>query len=969
MKSVSRALRGAALLAAAFLAMSGVRARAQDSAPRVFEVYWQSSRTIGLPGVSNVVVLEESICRAQVSQDKVEFAGLTRGETLAFAWVNDQRLTMRIRVVARPIDLPPPHLSNADLDALGRGYVGSSMQTSMGGAGTPGYLFLHHFEWQQQSDGTRLGIRGQVQDSTFPGAPLFNPNTVSIQYSTKRSELWLMDFPLTVNGGMDAKVSPYSAYNVYMVRGAETIFHRGANRYELFAGATIPSYFLTLEGTSDVAGFNFSRQQTDKLYMYATTGWVNSPVQGPLFSTMQRQNSFMQTAGVAYRPNLQWAAQGTVGASTQGGLAQGTLSYAGSRLSAFVSGTSSSPEFPLNQLQLLFAGGTSITAGGTLKLDSRFSGSLYFQHSSTKATPFYPVSGDSDYLNPGLSWAITPTESLTLNYNYTRNSSGASLLGRGQGQRYDVALNSRLGPRISNTAQITVGALSDPLQLNAQGQFTARDVLSVPIRSGFLTVGFEHTRNNPSMVMRLHDDLGLLSPALQQLFLLDPVGFTQSSQLPPQISALLQNLQPTDTQISVSGQFKIGSRLNLSPTVGYTQNAAGPGQKSNSNLFGYALSYQLTPSIQIVSSLSNVLLYDFRQGGVRRTTLMTIGFNKSLTGTPRWLQPFRETRRAIRGRVFRDMNVNSAFNAGEPGMAGVRVDLNTGESTRTNAQGEYELTGLKPGAYRVSVPLDQFKEAVRATGSTDVRVELLEDKSAEINFGIVNFARVMGNVFNDYQMDGNRQPDANGLRGIRLLLAGAGKTRSFVTDGTGDYELNEVAPGDYVLSVDRSTLPANFLAPEDSMPIHVEPTSTIVKDIPLRALRSIAGHVYFKAGGGNILKTSATGKSAAGNTGTVGGAGTNGAAGTSSLQPVAGVRIAIGQATTTTDAEGGFILRNLPAGNLELNLIPLIPPPPGLDMPRGRVRMPRDPIQVENATIVISNPELLKYLVPLVAAN
>jgi len=28
------------------------------------------------------------------------------------------------------------------------------------------------------------------------------------------------------------------------------------------------------------------------------------------------------------------------------------------------------------------------------------------------------------------------------------------------------------------------------------------------------------------------------------------------------------------------------------------------------------------------------------------------------------------------------------------------------------------------------------------------------------------------------------------------------------------------------------------------------------------------------------------------------------------------------------------------------------------------MRLPREPIQVENATIVISNPELLKYLLP-----
>ncbi len=958
-----KALQGLALLAVSLLALSGLTTRAQESLPHVVEVYWQSSRTLSVPGVTSVVVLDDSLCRAQVSSDQVEFIGLSRGETVAFVWVKEQRSTIRLRIVARPVALSPPRLSKSELEALGYGVYGSSVQTFIGPEGNTDFFFLHHFEWQRQDEGTRLSIRGQAQDTTLPGVPLFNANSASIRFSTARTDLSLIDFPLNVNGGIEAKVSPFSPYNVYMVRGANVTLRRGANQCEFFGGATIPSYYLSLGGTRDVAGFNFNRKQSDRLYLYATTGWVDSPFLRPNFQ-LQRENSFFQTAGLAYRPNPQWAIQGTMGGSTRGSMAQGTLSYTGEQLTAFLTGNTSSADFPLNQLQLFFAGGSSVSAGTTLHLNSQLAGSLYYQHSATKPTAFFPAQGLSDYLNPNLSFAITPRQALTLNYTYSRNRSGLTLLGRSQGQRLDIALNSRLGAQLSNTAQFTLGALRDPLRLNAQGQFTARDVLSVPIRPGFITVAFQHTRNDPSLEKRLNQQISLLSPALQKLFLLNPLVFVQSSEIPPEILALLENLRPTDTEVSVSGQFHMRDRLNFSPTVGYVRNAEGLGRNTNSHLFGYTLSYQVAPTLQLISSLSNVFVFMPQQQGVRRTTVLTLGFNKTLSGTPRWLVPFHQPRGTIRGRVFRDLNVNGAFNVGEPGLAGVRVDLNSGETVLTDSQGRFEFSGLKPDTYRVSVPLSQFVDAVRVTSPTDVHVELFQEKTAEVNFGIINFARVMGNVFNDYLLDGKGQPDANGLRGIRLVLTGAGTSRNVVTDGAGDYELYEVTPGDYQLTVDATTLPSNFDASAEPINIHVAPTATIVQPVPVRALRSIAGHVYFKPNGSGNVESHASirnGQEIANPGNSLNG---TRRVDSSILQPLAGIQLTIDHTVDTTDAEGSFVLRNLPAGELVLTIVPARPVPPGLAVPEARIKLPRSPIQIEGAAVVISNPDLLNYLLP-----
>ena len=74
------------------------------------------------------------------------------------------------------------------------------------------------------------------------------------------------------------------------------------------------------------------------------------------------------------------------------------------------------------------------------------------------------------------------------------------------------------------------------------------------------------------------------------------------------------------------------------------------------------------------------------------------------------------------------------------------------------------------------------------------------------------------------------------------------------------------------------------------------------------------------------------------------------------------VQITAGYGVAKTDKDGAFLLRNLPAGNLTITLVPVKPLPEGLQLPTGSVRMPADPIQVQGATIVISNPELVPYL-------
>jgi hypothetical protein len=210
------------------------------------------------------------------------------------------------------------------------------------------------------------------------------------------------------------------------------------------------------------------------------------------------------------------------------------------------------------------------------------------------------------------------------------------------------------------------------------------------------------------------------------------------------------------------------------------------------------------------------------------------------------------------------------------------------------------------------------------------------------------------------------------------------RQRTVVAQDTGDFEIDDVAPGDYRISVDAGTLPANYSLPQDTFTLHVSPVSTAVENIPARAMRSIAGRVFVKvlaepaaqAADSSKLKISGMPAGSVRNQrgGQAGGranqAGRGQAQGTSgapaggdyNLVPLAGVQITAGFGVVKTDENGNFLLRDLPAGDLTVTLIATKDLPEGMKVPSGQVKMPAEPIQVQGASIVISNPELAPYL-------
>ncbi|MBV9073091.1 MAG: hypothetical protein JOZ10_05610 [Acidobacteria bacterium] len=936
----------------------------EPAVPSSVDVYWKSTRSISAPGVSSVVVLDDEIAHAQIGNETIEFAGLSRGSTVVLAFVNGNPVSIVVNVIERPMAVIPPSLLRKESE-LAHGTYGSDFQMSSAG-GVSNFVLLNSFTWAQQMGDHRLEVNSQIEDNTAFGGHSANLRTGGVIYRTPHTVLNAVDFNESLSGAVpDDHINNFSSPSVVELRGAGITLDRGRNEYSIFAGTTLPYYFLSLNATRDVAGFTFHRKETDKLNLFGGLNYASIPL--ALDSGIERRNYVMQSAGFSYKLTKNLLIGGQGGYSNAGGLARFDASYTSFRFSAYASAIRASQTFPLNQLQSLFSGTSSIRGGLSYRTTLRLTQGFYFEHSTITPGLIYRFSGSSDYLSPTLGYHFSPGETLNFNYTYSRNIGGFSPAAT-TGNRYDVSVNSQLGSRISNTAQATIGSIQDPLQINSEDQFSVRDAVSVPIKGQTFMFGVEHDRTQPSLLSKLNNELTLLSPALQTQFLANPAAFIDSSNFPPEIKALLAAEQPSGTTFSASGNISVGSKLRLSPNVSLTYTGNGVNAESWTNSFGYSLVYLLRPTFQFRSSLTNVLLWNGQQNSMQRTWILSAGFQKNFSATPGGL-PLLHRSRMIEGRVFRDNNINGAFNNGEPGLEGIEVRLDNGEVTTTDTDGRYKFNSVSADQHQVSVDLMQFKEPVRMTTPSEASVDVIQKHIAVADFGILDFARVMGTVYNDLRFDNRRQPDSKGVQGIEVLLDNGKNVRRMQTAGAGDFELDNVPPGDYKLSIEANSLPANYAAPGEAVPIHVSPVATVVQEIPLRALRSISGQVLLRVenpprqtqnlqpGVSNAaLKNKTRGEKQQ--------AASDSASDQQSYKfvPLAGVRIKAADSTAQTDEAGNFLIRNLPAGRVSVGLIPVQAVPEGMKLPSGELTLPAEPIQVQGASVVITNADLVPYL-------
>ncbi|HYO87786.1 MAG TPA: SdrD B-like domain-containing protein, partial [Candidatus Limnocylindrales bacterium] len=205
--------------------------------------------------------------------------------------------------------------------------------------------------------------------------------------------------------------------------------------------------------------------------------------------------------------------------------------------------------------------------------------------------------------------------------------------------------------------------------------------------------------------------------------------------------------------------------------------------------------------------------------------------------------------------VWDDLDQDGRQDAGEPGLAGVTVQLwNSAKTTMimqssTNANGNYTVVAPVPGSYRVRVVLptinDQFSPKDNAaagdTADSDINptganlgfTDILSIASnvisiSNVDAGIIKFRTAtptrtptpvnFGNfVWDDLDQDGRQDAGEPGLAGITVQLWNSGKTTLIdqdVTNSSGIYSLQSPGPGNYRVRVVLPTINDQF-SPKD----------------------------------------------------------------------------------------------------------------------------------------------------------
>ena len=298
--------------------------------------------------------------------------------------------------------------------------------------------------------------------------------------------------------------------------------------------------------------------------------------------------------------------------------------------------------------------------------------------------------------------------------------------------------------------------------------------------------------------------------------------------------------------------------------------------------------------------------------------------------------------------AFFDIDGDGAQDARDPGLEGIEVtvtdagpngSLGDGDdvvlpSVLTDAAGNWVVTGLGPGPYRVSIDSATLPpgvteptadpDGVGSTGQADLTLAAGEART-DVDFGYTGAGSVGDTVFLDYDRDGVPDPD-EGLSAIAVQLLWSGFDATFgtgddvsyaaTTDLEGTWLVQRVPAGPVRVTVDTSTLPAGLVAWVDADGGN---DSTSEVDLPAGASdmsqdfgfvgSGMIGHLVFRDGNSN--GTGDSGEGIEGVSVEVRWSGPNGNFGDGDDHTF----------TRITDAAGDYRIGNLPAGGYRVAVV------------------------------------------------
>jgi uncharacterized repeat protein (TIGR01451 family) len=160
--------------------------------------------------------------------------------------------------------------------------------------------------------------------------------------------------------------------------------------------------------------------------------------------------------------------------------------------------------------------------------------------------------------------------------------------------------------------------------------------------------------------------------------------------------------------------------------------------------------------------------------------------------------------------VWDDTNGDGVQDAGEDGLGGLTVTLTGGALVTplvdtTDGNGAYLFENLAPGTYTVTVT-PPANAATTTGGNSQTLTVLSGSPDDTIDFGYAFGAAIGDRIWHDLDADGIDDGEP-GLASVEVLLNGNGLSLSDTTDGTGAYSFTGLAPGEYTITINATTVP------------------------------------------------------------------------------------------------------------------------------------------------------------------
>lgn len=853
-----------------------------------------------------VTVLEPSVAAAEIKTERTLFIkGLNAGETILIISGKNKRSTYVIQVVR------PPRASRSNVNEALRNESAVSFSGFYGIYFSPGTdsapsLLRHTFEFNQKLSGSRtLRASGELFDFMGRGErglaqPLggnFGVNRLRLGLDSPGGSLDLLDSELGISR---------LSFNNYTMRGLHLVSKSDSRLkgLEIFAGRARPQASFFNDGEGLLAGALAPVAQGPSWRIRA----------GAFFVSPQRQSDGRES-GIIWHTDARYAPNENTVAEAEVAYANGNLSW-------------------------------------RTRLDLR-RGPFNFHAELFRLDPHSPLvrlgahTAGRKLNSFSLQWRPLPRFGASLSYNSTTNSPLSTLRRIELNTRtliatasYTPARGTRLSFSFNQQELEQPATLSLPFLLNLRtrtatfrygqrighgwtNEFEARliesrdgqtseqmtsglslrEQLRFSWRRGSVAGFVNYKSNTPSLTGLILRNPLLLPAELRPAFTADPARFilTNRDALPELLSGVeLPATRSTEAGLRLQAAF---SRLNLAGEVRYsTGEILARNERNILATFSADLKLDAANSIQVSGARA------FSFSGTESRTALTVSyvhrFGSASGGGFQFSKLLGLSHGRVQGRVFFDLNGNGQDDTNEPGVAGMKVQIDGNHTRTTDERGNFNFSALEPGEHTVALASEDLGVKMRASNATLRQMILPARETIHVSFGLTNVGFAQGRIFNDLLLAGEMSAaDAPGVEGVRIILrppltgsANALQPLSEIVNGSGMYEFRNLPPGSYILEIDPTSLPADFrLHGQMAWPVTINPLQGSFLDVPLIAQRAVSGIVFIDNDD-------------------------NGQFDSQTDETVKRAKVVAGNTEALTDNQGSYILRNLPAGKLEVRI-------------------------------------------------